>query len=146
MSRPPPAPRAKLIAEDVDGRTVLGHRRSPVALPFPIAKGEDGKWAFDTYAGIEEIIHRRIGENESEVIASARTYVETQQDYPADDRDADGVFEYAQQLLSSEARPTGSIGRPSRATATARWALSSTRRCSTRRRPGATISAIATAS
>ena len=64
-------------------------------LPFPITKGEDGKWAFDTYAGIEEIINRRLGENEVEASAAARAYVEAQQDYAAEDRDADGVFEYA---------------------------------------------------
>lgn len=71
-------------------------------LPFPIAKGEeDGKWAFDTEAGIDEIIARRIGENELTAIASMLAYVDAQVEYAALDRDSDGVQEYAQKLRST---------------------------------------------
>lgn len=83
----------------------LGNQLWP--FPFPIVKGEDGKWAFDTVAGLEEIVNRRIGENELTAIETMRLYVQAQNDYAAQDRDADGVVEFAQKLLSSEGATDG---------------------------------------
>ncbi len=57
----------------------IGDRLWP--MPFPITKSEDGKWAFDTYVGLEEIINRRVGENELEAIEATRAYVQAQKDY-----------------------------------------------------------------
>ncbi|WP_331376418.1 DUF2950 domain-containing protein [Sinorhizobium chiapasense] len=96
-----------VVVRDLDGRKILeiGDRLWP--LPFPITKGEDGKWAFDTYVGLEEIINRRVGENELEAIEAARAYVEAQKDYASQDRDADGVLEYAQKLISSPGQTDG---------------------------------------
>jgi hypothetical protein len=92
---------------DLEGRKVIeiGDRLWP--LPFPISKGEDGKWAFDTYVGLEEIVNRRVGENELEAIETARAYVEAQKDYANQDRDADGVLEYAQKLISNPGQTDG---------------------------------------
>ena len=70
-------------------------------LPFPIAKAEDGKWAFDTEAGLDEIVARRVGENELTAIATAYAYIDAQREYASVDRDSDGVQEYAQKLRSS---------------------------------------------
>jgi hypothetical protein len=96
-----------VLVRDLDDRKVLeiGDRLWP--LPFPITKGEDGKWAFDTYVGLEEIVNRRVGENELEAIETARAYVEAQKDYASKDRDADGVLEYAQKLISSDGQTDG---------------------------------------
>ena len=89
-----------------------------------MVKGDDGKWAFDTFDGLEEIINRRVGENELQAIETMRAYVDAQEDYASEDRDEDGVEEFAQKLISSKARPTGSTGRPTRSTARARRATS----------------------
>jgi len=97
----------KLVVQAVGDRTILSIGEVLWPLPFPITKGADGKWAFDTYAGIEEIINRRIGENENEAIATVRAYVDAQQDYASEDRDADGVTEYAQKLVSSDGKTDG---------------------------------------
>ena len=96
-----------ILVRDLDNRKiiVIGDRLWP--LPFPIAKDEGGRWAFDTYVGLEEIVNRRVGENEMEAIETARAYVEAQKDYVLQDRDADGVFEYAQKLLSSPGQTDG---------------------------------------
>ncbi len=94
---------AKQIGLDGEGdrRLVLiGQKLWP--LPFPVVKGEDGKWAFDTYAGLEEIVNRRVGENELQTIETMRAYVDAQEDYASEDRDGDGVEEFAQKLVSSE--------------------------------------------
>jgi len=94
------------VEEDGDQRIILlGDEVWP--FPFPLRKAKDGKWTFDTVAGLEEVINRRIGENETEVIDTVRAYVEAQRDYAMEDRDADGVLEYAQKLISSEGQTDG---------------------------------------
>lgn len=79
-------------------RLVLGDKAWP--FPFP-AVLTDGKWSFDTIAGLEEVINRRIGENELKAIAVSRAYVDAQNTYHETDWDEDGVLEYAQKLISS---------------------------------------------
>jgi Protein of unknown function (DUF2950) len=97
----------RVIVRDEGDQKELDIGRELWPLPFPITKGDDGKWAFDTYAGIEEIIARRVGENELQAIATVRSYVDAQLDYASEDRDADGVLEYAQKLVSSEGQTDG---------------------------------------
>ncbi|MGF6177157.1 DUF2950 domain-containing protein [Ensifer sp. 4252] len=96
-----------VVVRDLEGRKILqiGDRLWP--LPFPITKGEDGKWAFDTYVGLEEIVNRRVGENELEAIDTVQAYVDAQKEYASQDRDADGVLEYAQKLISTPGQTDG---------------------------------------
>ena len=99
---------AKLFSVEEDGDQrilLLGDEVWP--FPFPLRKGKDGKWAFDTVAGLEEIINRRIGENETEIIDTMHAYIDAQRDYAMEDRDADGVLEYAQKLVSTEGQTDG---------------------------------------
>jgi hypothetical protein len=99
---------AKRLSLDGEGdrRTVvIGDQLWP--LPFPVVKGEDGKWAFDTFDGLAEIMNRRIGENEIETIATMRAYVDAQEEYATLDRDGDGVEEFAQKLVSSAGATDG---------------------------------------
>lgn len=97
----------KVILKDAGDSKIIEIGDELWPLPFPIAKEEDGKWAFDTYAGIEEIINRRVGENELEAINTVRAYVDAQEEYAQEDHDGDGVFEYAQKLISSEGKTDG---------------------------------------
>ncbi|KSV76324.1 hypothetical protein D9M69_19060 [compost metagenome] len=96
-----------VVVRDLEGRKIiqLGDRLWP--LPFPITKGDDGKWAFDTYVGLEEIVNRRVGENELEAIDTVQAYVDAQKEYASQDRDADGVLEYAQKLISTPGQTDG---------------------------------------
>jgi hypothetical protein len=75
-------------------------------LPFPLVKFDDG-WAFDTFAGLEEVVNRRVGENELQTIETTRAYVDAQEEYASKDRDGDGVEEFAQKLISSEGMTDG---------------------------------------
>ena len=75
----------------------VGEKQWP--FPIPIVKQGD-QWFFDTDAGKEEILNRRIGENELSTLESVRAYVDAQREYAARDRNGDGVLEYAQKLLS----------------------------------------------
>jgi hypothetical protein len=94
------------VAQDGEVHVVsLGRDVWP--FPFPITKSDTGKYAFNTVGGLEEVLNRRIGENERQAIATARAYVDAQRDYAAEDRDGDGVLEYAQKLISSEGQTDG---------------------------------------
>ncbi len=87
----------KPLAED---RRILLLGREVWPFPSPIVE-TDGKWAFDTVAGLEEVVNRRIGENELMAIETARGYVDAQEAYKENDWDDDGVLEYAQNLIST---------------------------------------------
>jgi hypothetical protein len=75
-------------------------------MPIPIVQ-ENGDWHFDTAAGLEEVLDRRIGENELAAIAALRAYVRAQREYGSVDRNGDGVPEFAQRLISSEGQQDG---------------------------------------
>ena len=115
-----------VVVDTEDGKILqLGDKLWP--FPFPVLKGDDGKWAFDSQAGLEEIVNRRVGENELEAIATMRHYVEAQNDYASEDRDDDGVEEFAQKLVSSEGATDGLYWPADQGSAKARRATSSTR-------------------
>jgi hypothetical protein len=75
-------------------------------LPIPIVK-ESAGWRFDTAAGKEEILARRIGRNELNVIQACRTYVEAQQLYASQARDGQRAGAFAQKFASSPGRQDG---------------------------------------
>ena len=69
-------------------------------FPIPLTRLASGKWFFDTEAGKQEILARRIGANELETISVCRAYVEAQREYASVDRDGSGVLKYAQHFVS----------------------------------------------
>jgi hypothetical protein len=69
-------------------------------FPIPLVK-QDGQWFFDTAAGKEEILARRIGMDETGAINVCNAYVEAQREYAGQDRLGDGVLAYAQFLRST---------------------------------------------
>jgi hypothetical protein len=76
--------------------------------PFPIPLVEkDGKWRFDSAKGRMEILARRIGQNELNAVDVCRGYVEAQLEYAAEDRDKDGILEYAQKIVSTPGKQDG---------------------------------------
>jgi Protein of unknown function (DUF2950) len=78
---------------------LIGDKHWP--FPVPIIKQGD-QWLFNTKDGLEEILNRRIGENELSAIATCRAYVVAQWEYfTADDWDHDGVAAYAQKFISA---------------------------------------------
>ncbi|HEX2842887.1 DUF2950 domain-containing protein [Hyphomicrobium sp.] len=81
----------------------IGHEDFP--FPIPLVE-EAGKWHFDTAAGAEEILDRRIGENELAAIQVLRSSVDAQREYAETDHDGKGV-QYARRLLSSEGKMDG---------------------------------------
>jgi hypothetical protein len=78
------------------------------AWPFPIPIVEqNGRWFFDTAAGKEELLNRRVGRNELAVLEVMRAYVDAQREYASRDRDGDEVLKYAQRLASFPGKQDG---------------------------------------
>jgi hypothetical protein len=76
--------------------------------PFPVPLLRDGDgWRFDAEAARAEILARRIGGNELDVIDIMDAYVQIQRDYRGIDHDGDGVMEFASAILSTEGRRDG---------------------------------------
>ena len=74
--------------------------------PVPIVK-RNGKWYFDTKAGKQEILYRRIGANELDAIQVCRGYVEAQKEYASEIHDDSGVNQYAQRIISTPGKQDG---------------------------------------
>lgn len=77
---------------------LLGEDAWPFAIPLV---KEDGKWFFDTQAGKEEILNRRIGADELGAIVVCHSYVQAQREYATRVRNGDDILEYSQHLRSS---------------------------------------------
>jgi len=82
----------------------VGSNSWPFAIPLV---KRDGKWSFDMAAGGDELLNRRIGKNELEVLEVMRAYVNAQREYASKDRDRDQVLEYAQRLASTPGKKDG---------------------------------------
>ena len=94
------------VRPDVEDRMVMLVGKEIWPVPFPIVE-EKGRWRFDTDAGLEEIVNRRIGRNELNAISVVRVYVAAQEQYASADRDDDEVLEYAQRIGSRPGRKDG---------------------------------------
>jgi len=75
-------------------------------MPIPIVQ-QDGKWRFDTAAGKQELIYRRIGENELGAIAACRGFIAAQTDYAAVGHDGLPAGIYARRLVSEPGKQNG---------------------------------------
>jgi len=76
--------------------------------PFPIPLVKRGeKWSFDSNAGRQELLYRRIGANELDAIAICRGYVEAQEEYALQPRSGYEVNQYAQRIISTPGKQDG---------------------------------------
>ncbi len=91
---------------DLEGahRAVLMVGAQEWPLPIPLTDSAAG-WRFDTRAGRQEILDRRIGRNELTVIAVCRAYVTAQREYVA--LHVGGHNVYAQRFVSTHDQHDG---------------------------------------
>ncbi len=76
--------------------------------PFPIPLVKKGnQWFFDTKAGKEEILNRRIGDNELNTIQVMLAIVDAQREYAMKDHDGDGILAYAEKFGSDPGKKNG---------------------------------------
>jgi hypothetical protein len=83
---------------------VMGQNDWP--FPIPLVQ-KDGQWSFDTAAGREEILARRIGRNELGAIKAALAYYDAQNEYADKFKDEAGQAVYAQKIVSSPGKKDG---------------------------------------
>ena len=93
------------ILQDEAGRTILHVGKDDYPFPVPLAKVNES-WRWDTAAGLEEILTRRIGENELATIEVMRAFVDAQNEYASRERDGTGI-QFARRLMSREGRQDG---------------------------------------
>ena len=98
----------KVISVDPRNRNratlVIGNDSWP--FPIPIVK-RTGKWFFDTKAGRQEILYRRIGRNELAAMEICRGFVEAQHDYAFTKHEGSTVNQYAQRIISTSGKKDG---------------------------------------
>jgi hypothetical protein len=93
--------------ETLDSGAVIAHIGND-AWPFAIPLTKDGdQWRFDTAAGREELLNRRIGRNELKAVAVSHAYVDAQYEYATRPRDGDGKRAYAQKVRSDPGKKDG---------------------------------------
>ena len=83
---------------------LVGHSEWP--FPIPIVK-RGTRWSFDTAAGRDELLRRRIGRNELDAIQISRGYVEAQHEYALKKREGFQVNQYAQRIISTPGTQDG---------------------------------------
>ena len=94
------------IRRDDEHRATLVLGNDNWSFPIPLIKSAQG-WRFDTAAGREEIISRRVGRNELNTIQVLLAIADAQADYAAADRNGDGMREYAQRFASTPGKHDG---------------------------------------
>lgn len=94
----------RLVAEGQDTILLVGKQDWP--FPIPLVK-RGNAWVFDTAKGKEEILNRRIGENELYTIKTLLAVVDAQREYALKNRDRDGLLEYAQKFVSEPGKKDG---------------------------------------
>jgi hypothetical protein len=76
-------------------------------FPIPLGRNPSGQWYFDTAAGKDEILARRIGKDELTAIVACTALAQAQQEYFSETHDSDKVKQYALKLVSDAGKQNG---------------------------------------
>lgn len=94
------------LRADAEGVTTLAVGTDEWPFPFPIVQ-RGGRYRFDSAAGVEEIINRRVGSNELSAIQSCLAFVDAQREYYVRNAERDSLLHFAQKLASTPGRKDG---------------------------------------
>ena len=89
-----------------DSKAIMVIGQEDFPFPIPLVRA-DGAWRFDTTAGRQEILYRRIGRNELDAIQTCLAYVDAQNEYADEDRTGAGKGFYAQRVVSNSGKKDG---------------------------------------
>jgi hypothetical protein len=90
-----------------DGTQVLLIGADNFPFPIPLKKGDGGQWFFDTAAGKEEILTRRIGRNELAVIEVCGAVADAQAEYFSQAHDGGSKGQFALKFISDTGKQNG---------------------------------------
>jgi DUF2950 family protein len=94
------------IEREGDGTQTLIIGANDFPFPIPLVN-KSGEWQFDTAAGLDEILRRRIGRNELAAIQVSLAYVQAQNEYASLDPGGLGPHVYAQRIVSRPGKKDG---------------------------------------
>jgi len=89
-----------------DGKAWIVVGKDDWPLPIPLVQ-QGAQWYFDSKAGKEELLNRRIGRNEISAMQAVRAYVDAQQEYYTRNPQNDKLLQYAQRFVSSPNKRDG---------------------------------------
>src|SRR5215471_16055560 len=93
------------VTKEGDNKAIMVIGPEDFPFPIPLVRKDD-MWRFDTAAGREEILFRRIGRNELDAIQACLAYVDAQNEYAEKDHGS-GVGVYAQRIVSQPGKKDG---------------------------------------
>lgn len=94
------------LSRDSTGATTLLVGADHWPFPFPLVQS-DGRWRFDSEAGTEEIVNRRVGANELATIQSCLAFVDAQREYYRRNPQRGSLLQFAQRLVSTKGEKDG---------------------------------------
>jgi hypothetical protein len=97
---------AHTLVPSGDTKVVLQIGKDEWPFPIPLIKGSAG-WRFDTPAGKAEVLNRRIGRNELDVIQVCLAYVDAQREYYMRNPMNTALLQYASKFVSTEGKRDG---------------------------------------
>ena len=89
-----------------EGVTTLQVGSDKWPFPFPIQQ-HGARWSFDSSAGAEEIVNRRVGENELDAIQACLAFVDAEREYYIRNPQGQPLLQYAQKIASTEGSKDG---------------------------------------
>ena len=90
-----------------DGSQILLVGADNFPFPIPLKKNGDGKWFFDTAAGKDEVLNRRIGRNELAIIEVCDAMADAQAEYYAQPHDGEKAKLFAAKFISDPGKQNG---------------------------------------
>jgi hypothetical protein len=94
------------IAKEGDAKAILDVGKDDWPFPAPLVKKAQG-WVFDSDAGREEVLNRRVGRNELDAAQTMLAIVDAQREYAAQDAAGNGLAVYATKFASSPGKKDG---------------------------------------
>jgi hypothetical protein len=97
---------AHKVQQEGEGKAILLVGNEDYPFPVPLV-AEAGNWRWDVEAGLDEILTRRIGENELNAIEVMRAVLAAQMEYAEMERERGAGLQYARRLASRNGRKDG---------------------------------------
>jgi Protein of unknown function (DUF2950) len=95
-----------------DGAQMLLVGADNFPFPIPLKKNGDGKWFFDTAAGRDEVLNRRIGRNELAIIEVCGAVADAEAEYFSHPHDGEKTKQFATKFISDPGRENGLYWKP----------------------------------
>ena len=94
------------LSHGTDGETTLLVGADQWPFPFPLIQ-HNGRWRFDSAAGSDELVNRRIGANELSTIQSSLAFVDAQREYYMRNPQRAELLQFSQKLVSTQGKKDG---------------------------------------